>query len=83
MSGYHFAGKTGTAEKLKAAGGGYEAGHYIASFCRIWSGRRYPQIAALVIIDDPKGVYYGSEIAAPVWGNYNPGNALSWYPAAK
>jgi stage V sporulation protein D (sporulation-specific penicillin-binding protein) len=66
VKGYHFAGKTGTAEKLRQDGGGYETGHYIASFVG-FGPVEDPQIAALVIIDDPVGSYYGSEIAAPIF----------------
>jgi stage V sporulation protein D (sporulation-specific penicillin-binding protein) len=66
VKGYHFAGKTGTAEKLRQNGGGYESGHYIASFVG-FGPVEDPQIAALVVIDDPSGVYYGGQIAAPVF----------------
>jgi cell division protein FtsI/penicillin-binding protein 2 len=66
VKGYRFAGKTGTAEKLKENGGGYEAGRYIASFVG-FGPVEDPQVAALIVIDDPEGVYYGGEIAAPVF----------------
>ncbi len=67
VKGYRFAGKTGTAERLKESGGGYEAGRYIASFVG-FGPVEDPQVAALVVIDDPVGAYYGGEIAAPVFG---------------
>jgi stage V sporulation protein D (sporulation-specific penicillin-binding protein) len=67
VRGYKFAGKTGTAERLKESGGGYEAGRYIASFVG-FGPVEDPQVAALVVIDDPVGDYYGGEIAAPVFG---------------
>jgi len=66
VKGYHFAGKTGTAEKLRQDGGGYESGHYIASFVG-FGPVEDPQVVALVVIDDPSGVYYGGQIAAPVF----------------
>ncbi|MCX7779568.1 MAG: transpeptidase family protein [Negativicutes bacterium] len=66
VKGYRFAGKTGTAEKLRSGGGGYEAGKYIASFVG-YGPVDDVQVAALVIIDDPSGVYYGGEVAAPVF----------------
>ncbi|MBP1765075.1 MAG: spoVD 2 [Firmicutes bacterium] len=66
VKGYHFAGKTGTAEKLRQDGGGYESGHYIASFVG-FGPVEDPQVVALVVIDDPRGVYYGGQIAAPVF----------------
>lgn len=67
VRGYRFAGKTGTAERLKESGSGYEAGRYIASFVG-FGPVEDPQVAALVVIDDPVGEYYGGEIAAPVFG---------------
>lgn len=65
VMGYHFAGKTGTAEKLNPSGG-YIANHYIASFIG-FGPVEDPQIAVLIIIDDPVGIYYGGQIAAPVF----------------
>lgn len=65
LEGFHVAGKTGTAQKV--GGGGYEAGRYVASFVG-FAPADNPQIAALVIIDEPVGLYYGGQIAAPVFG---------------
>lgn len=67
VKGYRIAGKTGTAEKLNDNGSGYMSGHYIASFCG-FAPVEDPQIVVLLIIDDPSGVYYGGQIAAPVAG---------------
>ncbi|MDU4959657.1 MAG: penicillin-binding transpeptidase domain-containing protein [Sporomusaceae bacterium] len=66
VSGYRFAGKTGTAEKLKSNGSGYERGSYIASFAGFGPVEE-PQLAALIVIDDPDGMYYGGQVAAPVF----------------
>lgn len=66
VEGYRFAGKTGTAEKLNEIGGGYLDGRYIASFAG-FGPLEDPQIAVLVIIDDPNGLFYGGMIAAPVF----------------
>jgi stage V sporulation protein D (sporulation-specific penicillin-binding protein) len=68
VKGYRFAGKTGTAEKLNASGSGYSAGRYIASFVG-FGPVEDPQVVVLVVLDDPKGVYYGGQIAAPVGGD--------------
>lgn len=65
VPGYRIAGKTGTAEKLREGGGGYYAGRYIASFVG-FAPVEDPQVVILVVLDDPNGVYYGGEIAAPV-----------------
>lgn len=68
VKGYHFAGKTGTAEKLKDSGSGYSAGRYIASFVG-FGPVEDPEVVILVVLDDPNGVYYGGQIAAPVAGD--------------
>ena len=69
VEGYHFGGKTGTAEKLDTKNGGYLAGHYIASFIG-FGPVEDPKFVVLVVIDDPKkGSIYGGQIAAPVFKN--------------
>jgi len=65
VRGYRIAGKTGTAQKVNEYGWGYSEGKYIASFCG-FAPVESPQIALLVIIDEPYGAFYGGQIAAPV-----------------
>ena len=65
VKGYRIAGKTGTAQKIREDGAGYMDGRYIASFCG-FAPVEDPQLAVLVIIDDPSGIFYGGQIAAPV-----------------
>lgn len=65
VRGYRVAGKTGTAQKVSEYGWGYDEGKYIASFCG-FAPVESPQIALLVVIDEPYGVFYGGQIAAPV-----------------
>ena len=65
IKGYQFAGKTGTAEKI-GPNGGYMEGHYIASFVG-FGPLPAPRITLLIVLDDPHGVYYGGQIAAPVF----------------
>jgi stage V sporulation protein D (sporulation-specific penicillin-binding protein) len=62
--GFRIAGKTGTAQK--AGPGGYEQGKYVASFAG-FAPADEPQVAMLVIIDEPVGLYYGGQIAAPAF----------------
>ncbi|MEN6565806.1 MAG: penicillin-binding transpeptidase domain-containing protein [Veillonellales bacterium] len=64
VKGYRIAGKTGTAQKAQE-NGGYYAGRYIASFVG-FAPVEDPQMVVLVVLDDPSGVYYGGQIAAPV-----------------
>lgn len=67
VKGYSIAGKTGTAQKLNEQGGGYYEGRYISSFVG-FAPIEDPQLVVLVVLDDPSGIYYGGEIAAPVAG---------------
>lgn len=67
VKGYRIAGKTGTAQKIREDGMGYMEGRYIASFCG-FAPVENPQLALLVMIDDPYGAFYGGQIAAPVAG---------------
>ena len=60
------AGKTGTAQRVKEGERGYERGKYISSFIGYITDRE-PKILCLVMIDSPKGPYYGSQVAAPVF----------------
>ena len=64
IQGYKIAGKTGTAEKL-SENGGYAAGLYIASFVGFVPSDN-PQYAMLIMLDSPQGVFYGSQVSAPV-----------------
>ena len=66
VEGYQFAGKTGTAQKLDPEHGGYLNGRYIASFIG-YGPVEDAKFVALVVIDDPEGTYYGSQIVAPVF----------------
>ncbi len=61
VEGYQVGGKTGTANKAK--GGGYSSETY-SSFIGM-APMDDPQVAVLVIVDNPKGVKFGSQTAAP------------------
>ncbi len=67
VPGYRIGGKTGTSQKVAK---NLETGEkfYIASFCGV-APIDDPEIALLVILDEPNGdAYYGGTIAAPVGG---------------
>ncbi len=66
VPGYHMGGKTGTAQKLDPVNGGYLENQYIASFCG-FGPTEDPRAICLVILDNPRGVYYGGQVAAPVF----------------
>lgn len=63
IEGYRVAGKTGTAQKA-GPNGGYMPGKYIGSFVG-FAPVEDPRIVILVVIDEPEGIYYGSQVAAP------------------
>jgi cell division protein FtsI/penicillin-binding protein 2 len=65
IDGYAVAGKTGTAERPSASGG-YESDAYVASFVGIVPADD-PRLAVLVVVDRPRGVYFGGEVAAPAF----------------
>jgi cell division protein FtsI (penicillin-binding protein 3) len=66
VMGYRVAGKTGTAWKASESGG-YTTNKYMAVFGGVVPASN-PRLAAVVVIDEPSGgVYYGGEVAAPVF----------------
>ena len=65
IEGYRVGGKTGTAQKYE--NGRIAAGKYVSSFVGFFPTDK-PKYLALVIVDEPKGAYYGSVVAAPVAG---------------
>ena len=66
LNGYSSAGKTGTAQKIDPRTHRYSPSLHIGSFAG-FAPVNNPAIAVAVIIDSPKGLYYGSEVAAPVF----------------
>lgn len=60
IPGYRIGGKTATSQKLPRG-----SGKYIASFMA-FAPAENPEVIALVLIDEPKGTYYGGAVAGPV-----------------
>jgi stage V sporulation protein D (sporulation-specific penicillin-binding protein) len=60
LPGFHIGGKTATSEKLPRS-----SNKYISSFVG-FAPANNPQVIAVVLIDEPTGVYYGGTIAAPI-----------------
>lgn len=60
IPGMRIGGKTATSQKLPRG-----SGKYIASFCA-FAPAEDPRVAALVLINEPQGVYYGGQVAGPV-----------------
>ncbi len=65
VKGYRVAGKTGTAEKPSPTGG-YEPSRYVASFVGVAPADQ-PKVVVLVLVDEPRGAYYGGVVAAPAF----------------
>lgn len=67
VPGYRIGGKTGTAQKVDARGG-YSHSQFVASFAGFGPAEN-PRLAGIVVLDSPAGgVYYGGQVAAPVFG---------------
>ncbi|MDH5321808.1 MAG: penicillin-binding transpeptidase domain-containing protein [Gammaproteobacteria bacterium] len=67
VAGYRIAGKTGTSWKFAA--GGYSKDKYISIFAGL-APASDPRLAAVIVIDEPSGeLYYGGDVAAPVFAN--------------
>ncbi|MBF0358652.1 MAG: penicillin-binding protein 2 [Magnetococcales bacterium] len=83
VSGYRVAGKTGTARKA-LPGKGYVKGFYYSSFVGFIPANR-PKLVIFVGIDEPQGVYYGGQVAAPVFKDIAQGilPLLSIFPTKK
>jgi len=60
IEGYSIGGKTATSQTLPRS-----ANKYISSFIG-FAPAENPQILGMCVIYDPKGIYYGGTIAAPV-----------------
>jgi cell division protein FtsI (penicillin-binding protein 3) len=66
LNGYRIAGKTGTAQKVDPVTRAYSRSSYVASFIGTAVGVE-PKLVILTSIDEPRGVYYASETAAPLF----------------
>ena len=60
VEGYRVGGKTATSQTLPR-----NSGRYIASYIG-FAPADEPEILALAIVHNPKGVYYGGQVAAPI-----------------
>ncbi len=66
MDGYEVCGKTGTAQKVSDGGKGYARNKYISVFAG-FAPLENPELAILVIVDEPQKQYYGGDVAAPAF----------------
>ena len=66
LDGYTAAGKTGTAQKIDPRTKGYSSTKFVGSFVG-FAPVNNPQVAIIVVIDEPAGAYHGGDVAAPVF----------------
>jgi cell division protein FtsI (penicillin-binding protein 3) len=66
IPGFRVAGKTGTAQKIDPRTGTYSASRFVASFTG-YVPADSPQLAMIVVIDEPQGDAWGGSVAAPVF----------------
>jgi cell division protein FtsI/penicillin-binding protein 2 len=64
ICGYSVAGKTGTAQK--PIPGGYSTTDYDASFVGFFPAHD-PQVEVMIVVDSPRGNYFGGAVAAPAF----------------
>lgn len=66
VPGYRVAGKTGTAQRAMEGGRGYDPNRYVSSFIGFLPVER-AEFVCIVVVDGPKGIRWGSKVAAPVF----------------
>ncbi|MCP4117385.1 MAG: penicillin-binding protein 2 [Desulfobacteraceae bacterium] len=66
LEGYSVCGKTGTAQKVAKNGRGYSRNLYTAAFAG-FAPEVNPELAIVVVVDEPRKSHYGSKVAAPAF----------------
>ncbi len=66
IAGMRVAGKTGTAEKVDPVTGRYSKLLHLSSFVGA-APADDPQVVAIVVVDEPRGLVFGGQNAAPAW----------------
>ena len=65
VAGYRVAGKTGTAQKVRGDGTGYQPGAYLATFAGFLPAQS-PRLSAIVVLDEPTPIF-GGMVSAPLF----------------
>ncbi len=66
IKGLRIAGKTGTAQKVDQVHKTYFAKRFVSSFVGFFPAEK-PKYTLLVVVDDPRGEYFGASVAAPTF----------------
>lgn len=64
IEGIEIAGKTGTTKKMK--GKARKERFYVSSFGGYFPAEN-PRVTMFIVIDEPKGIFYGGDVAAPLF----------------
>jgi cell division protein FtsI (penicillin-binding protein 3) len=63
---YTIGGKTGTAQKVDLANGGYASGKYTATFVGFLPVE-HPRVVIVITVDEPHGSHFGGTVCAPAF----------------
>ena len=66
VNGMRIAGKTGTASKVDHEHHTYYKDRYVSSFAGFFPADD-PRYVLMIMVDDPRGVYYGATVAGPIF----------------
>jgi membrane peptidoglycan carboxypeptidase len=67
IPGVEVAGKTGTAQRALAGGGGYAEDEYVSSFVGFLPATQQPRYLCLVVVENPRIGKWGGTVAAPAF----------------
>ena len=76
LPGYHFAGKTGTAQRVDPATHRYSSDKWSSSFVG-FAPLVDPRLVLYVVVEEPEGTHFGSVVAGPVFVE-TMNDALRW-----
>lgn len=76
VEGVRVAGKTGTAQRIDPKTGRYLIGRHVSSFVGFLPAES-PTLVGIVVVEEPEGVGYGGQVAAPCFRGIVEGMAVS------
>jgi len=76
IEGVRVAGKTGTAQRIDPKTGRYIVGRHVSSFVGFLPAES-PTLVGIVVIEEPEGVGYGGQVAAPCFRKIVEGMAVA------
>jgi cell division protein FtsI/penicillin-binding protein 2 len=76
IEGVRVAGKTGTAQRIDPKTGRYIIGRHVSSFVGYLPAES-PTLVGIVVIEEPEGVGYGGQVAAPCFRKIVEGMAVA------